>query len=61
MVPKQTLRTIYYALYQSNFQYGILVWGDLKDNILNVLTINQNNIIRICPNKCTVTGSTKVN
>jgi len=27
MVPKQTLRTIiYYALYQSNFQYGILVY-----------------------------------
>jgi len=24
MVPKQTLGTIYYALYQSNFQYGIL-------------------------------------
>lgn len=61
MVPKQTLRTIYYALYQSNFQYGILVWGGLKDNILNALTINQNNIIRICLNKCTVTGSTKVN
>ena len=61
MVPKQIMRTVYFALYQSNFQYGLLVWGGIRDNILNALMVNQNNIIRICLNKFTKQGSTNAN
>lgn len=37
MVPKQTMRLIYFALYQSNFQYGLLV--GLRNNMLNTLQV----------------------
>lgn len=60
-VPKQTMKTVYFALYQSNFQYVILVWGGLRDNFLNPLVVNQNNIVRICLNKFTLQGSTNAN
>lgn len=43
MNPKHTMRIIYNALNQSNFQYGIFIWDSLRDNILNALIINQNN------------------
>jgi hypothetical protein len=55
------MRIIYFALYQSIYQYGLLVWGGLAKNILNTLQMNQNNIVRICLNKCTLEGSTKNN
>lgn len=61
MVPKQTMRLFYFALYQSNFQYDLLVWGGLKDNILSTLLVNQNNVVRICLNKFTLLESTKEN
>jgi len=35
IVPKQTMKIVYFALYQSNFKYGLLVWDGLRDNILN--------------------------
>jgi len=55
----QTMKIVYFALYQSNFQYGLL-YG-LRDNILNALVVNQNNIVRICLNKFTLEGSTNSN
>lgn len=55
------MRTIYFALYQSNFQYGLLEWEGIRDNILNALVVNQNNIIRIRLNKFTKQGSTNTN
>lgn len=58
ILPKQTMRLVYFALYQSNFQYGLLVWGDLRDSILNPLTVNQNNFVRIFLNKISLQGST---
>jgi hypothetical protein len=61
IVSKQTMRLVYFALYQSNFQYGLLVWGGLRDNIINHLIINQNNIVRICLNKLSLKGSTLEN
>jgi hypothetical protein len=61
MVPKQTMKIVYFALYQSNFQYGLLVWGGLRDNIINAPVVNQNNMVRICLNKFTLEGSTKAN
>ncbi|KAF0721486.1 igE-binding protein-like [Aphis craccivora] len=39
----------------------LLVWGGLRDNILNALVVIQNNIVRICLNKFTLEGSTKAN
>jgi len=27
LVPKYTMRVVYFALYQSIFQYGLLIWG----------------------------------
>jgi len=32
LVYKLTMRVIYYALYQSILQYGLLVWGRLGDS-----------------------------
>jgi len=51
LVSKQTTRVIYFALYQSIFQYGMLVWRGLGYTVLSKLQVNQNNIIRICLNK----------
>jgi hypothetical protein len=38
-----------------------LVWGGLRDNILNALVVNQNNMVRICLNNFTLEESTKEN
>jgi len=58
IVPLHTMRTVYFALYQANLQYDLLVWGGIRDNILNAFIVNQNNIVRICLNKYTLQGST---
>jgi len=52
---------IYFALYQSIYQYGLLVWGGMGDGVLKQLQVNQNNIVRIYLNKCTLEGSTRQN
>ena len=61
LVPKHTMRVVYFVLYQSIFQYGLLIWGGLEDCFLNQLQTNQNNIIRICLNKYSLSGSTLFN
>jgi len=61
IVPKTIMKIVYFALYQSNFQYGILAWGGIRDNVLNALVVNQNNIVRMCLNKLTLQGSTNAN
>lgn len=61
ILPVETLRTIYFAFYQSICQYGILVWGGAKENVLKILQTNQNNILRIILNRKSLVGSTKVN
>lgn len=61
LIQKKTIRIIYFALYQSIYQYGILVWGGLGDGVLRQLQVNKNNIVRICLNKCTLEGSTRQN
>lgn len=33
----------------------------LRDNILNALVVNQNNIVRMCLNKFSLQGSTNAN
>jgi len=43
MIPKQTMKTVYFALYQSDFQYGLLVWGGFRDNILNAIVGDTKN------------------
>jgi len=52
---------IYFAFYQSIFQYGLLVWGGIKDNYLNPLQVNQNSVVRIILCKKSLEGSTKLN
>ncbi|KAF0754744.1 Uncharacterized protein FWK35_00019127 [Aphis craccivora] len=47
IVPKPTMKIVYFALYRSNFQYGIMASGGLRDIILNTLVVNQNNIIML--------------
>jgi len=54
IVPKPTMKIVYFALYRSNFQYGIMASGGLRDIILNTLVVNQNNIVRMCLNKLTL-------
>lgn len=60
LVPKQTM-DIYFALYQSIFQHGMLVWVGLGDTILNKLQVIQNNTIIICLNKFSLHGYTTQN
>jgi len=52
---------IYFAFYQSIFQYGLLVWAGMKDNYLNPLQVNQNSVVRIILGKKSLEGSTKLN
>jgi len=52
---------IYFALYQSIYQLGLLVgwflWGGLGYDVLRHLQVNQNNMVRICLNQSTLEGS----
>ena len=43
MVPKYILKTIYYSLVGSHFNYGLLVWGSKSSDLMNL----QKKIIRI--------------
>lgn len=52
---------IYFAFYQSIFQYGLIVWRGVKDNYLNPLRVNLNSVIRIILPKKSLEGSTKLN
>jgi len=55
------MRMIYFAFYQSIIQYGLLVWGGVKDNYLYPLQVNQNSVARIILGKKSLGGSTKLN
>jgi len=61
LIPTQTIRIVYFALYQSIYQYGLLIWGGLGECILKQLQVNQNKIVRICLNKYALEGSTSRN
>jgi len=56
LFPLKLLRKTYFAFYQSIFQYGLLVWGGVKDNNLKNVQLNQNCIVRIILNKKNVRG-----
>lgn len=58
LIHTQTIRIIYLALYQSIYQYGILIWVGLGDGILKQLKVNKNKIVGICLNKCALEIST---
>ena len=51
ILPVQTLRMIYFAFYQSICQYGLLVWGGIKEHYLNILQSTQNSVVRIILNR----------
>jgi len=60
-LPVQTMRIIYLSLFQSIFQYGLLVWGGLNECAVRPLKILQRKIIRICLCKNNLVGSTGEN
>lgn len=61
ILPIETLRMIYFAFYQSICQYGLLVWGGVKEHFLKSLQSNQNSVLRIILKKKSLIGSTKIN
>jgi len=61
LIPTQTIRIVYFALYQSIYQYGLLIWDGLGECLLKQLQVNQNKIVRICLNKYALKGSTSRN
>lgn len=61
LAPKHTMRVVYFALYQSILQYGLLIWGGSANCFLSQIQINQNNIVRICLNKHSLSGSNSHN
>jgi hypothetical protein len=58
VLPIATVRKTYFTFYRSFIQYGLLVWGGVKDNNLKQ---NQNCIIKIILNKKSQGGSTNLN
>lgn len=50
------MSVVYYALYQSTFQYGLLVWGGLGVCVpkKKKLQTNKNNNFGICLNESTL-------
>jgi len=61
MLLLKSLRNTYFAFYQSIFQYGLLVWGGVKDNNKKNVQLNQNCIVRIILNKKILERSTNQN
>lgn len=57
----QTLRTIYFAFYQPIFQYGLLLWGSIREYFFKSLQINQKHVLRLILDKTSLKGSTKYN
>jgi len=55
------MHVIYFALYQSIYQYGLLVWDGLSESSIRKLQTNQINILRISLNKYSLLGTTKQN
>jgi len=53
--------TLYLALYQAIFQYGLLIWGGLSDNALKPLLLQQRQIVRVCLQKTNYVESTSHN
>ena len=61
ILPTDSMRSIYQALYKSVFQYGLIVWGGCSSYVLRPIEIQQNLIVRICLDKKDLQGSTTQN
>jgi len=61
IISVHVMRTVYLALYQAIFQYGLLIWGGLSDNALKPLLLHQRQIVRVCLQKTNYVGSTGLN
>ena len=46
MLPKESLKTLYFALIQPHINYGILAWGSASLSTLNKTNILQKRILR---------------
>jgi len=47
LLPARTMRLICFSFYQLIFQYGLYVWGVVRDSCLKPLRINHNCVVRI--------------
>ena len=45
--PIDTLKSIYYALFQSYVNYGLAVWGQTNSELFNKIEVLQNKVIRL--------------
>ena len=50
ILERKTLLTIYYSLFYSYLNYGILIWGGAKATILNPLYLSQKKFVRLITN-----------
>ena len=46
-IPVDTLKSIYYALFQSCLDYGLCVWGQAGTEYFNKIEVMQNKVIRL--------------
>lgn len=57
LVPRSVLRTIYFALFNSHLQYGLIAWGSAaKSNLKKIITL-QNRAVRLLsglPRRCNI-------
>lgn len=58
MLPVKNIQNTYVVLYQSMFEYGLLVWGYTKINNLKDVKQSKNNILRIILNNNSLESST---
>ena len=49
-LPKQCMKTLYYALIHSHLSYGILAWGNATQSALRQTTLLQKRAIRLINN-----------
>jgi len=61
IISVHVMQTVYLALYQAIFQYGLLIWGGLSGNALKPLLLHQRQIVRVCLQKTNYVGSSGLN
>jgi len=61
IIPTEMMRTIYQTLYKSIIQYGLIIWESCANKSLRPLEVQQNLMVRLCPNKKDLIGSSNNN
>ena len=50
LCPQRVLLSLYYALIYSHLSYGICVWGNADDSLLEKIRVAQKKVVRILGN-----------